>query len=153
MTAAQAGHTRIVQDLVKAGALLDLKCNNGCTALYYAVLHGSLPVVEALIGARCDLNTSSNDGQTPLSIAIARPHDDIVAALREAARINDIQETLVGLNIDENFFDDHFFGNGFFDDAPLFDVNFLGDGFLFDDDFFGDPHLTWDSLPKRIISK
>jgi len=57
---------------------------DGYTPLHWAALKGHEEIVEALIDAGADLNTTNNLGRTPLHWAALKGHEEIVEALREA---------------------------------------------------------------------
>ena len=80
--------TAVVDVLLKAGAKINAKSQEGGTALSYAVLHKSGPrLVSALIqrGADVNLGVSSRGGLTPLMIAAGTDPDPVICALLIAA--------------------------------------------------------------------
>ena len=78
----------VLDILLKAGAQINAKSQEGGTALSYAVLHKAGPrLVSALIqrGADVNLGVSSRGGLTPLMIAAGTDPDPVVSALLLAA--------------------------------------------------------------------
>src|SRR5438876_5960783 len=53
----------------------------GLTALLYAARDGCYDCVEALIGARADVNLPTPEGVTPLMVAIDNDHNDVATLL------------------------------------------------------------------------
>lgn len=83
--AANKGHADIVRALLKAGAEVD--ANNGAagdrnTALHIAAYAGHAEVVKALIEGGADATIKDYHGNTPLDLAAARHHADIVRLLK-----------------------------------------------------------------------
>jgi hypothetical protein len=81
MFAAKDGYADIVRDLLKAGARLDAKDNDGDTALMYAAIDDRVEVVKALLIAGADVNAQNNKGDTPLMAAALRGRTEVVRAL------------------------------------------------------------------------
>ena len=72
----------IIKFLLKSGADLELKDDNGSTALIYAVKANNIPAVDTLIDAGADINTQDNNGLTLLMTAILWSfNDDEVVSL------------------------------------------------------------------------
>ena len=70
MTAARRGDTELVQELIRAGADLDAKDENGRTALFWACEAGSpikiMEIMKQLIRAGANLDVQDNNGMTVL---------------------------------------------------------------------------------------
>ena len=55
----------IANQLLQADqSLVELKDNDGCTALQLAVIAGNKPIVEALLDNKADIMTTDNEGHT-----------------------------------------------------------------------------------------
>ena len=84
--AAQQGHTPCVMELIKAGADVNLARSDGVTPLYIAALFGHEGCVASLIQAGADIHKAArrriDAGQTPLSAAVTRKHEKVVALLK-----------------------------------------------------------------------
>ena len=78
--AAQNGHTRIVQLLIKH-VELDKVCKDGATPLFIAAQNGHTGIVELLLGKGADVNKQRFSGTTPLYIAAQNGHTGIVELL------------------------------------------------------------------------
>jgi ankyrin repeat protein len=113
MTAAQKGHLNIIIALVKHVVhaypnrytqILDYQENHrGWSALHYAVDSGKASLVEWMVRAwpwgenprtahpwKFSLNALSSDGKTPLMIAVARGHVNVVRVLLESSQMRDL---------------------------------------------------------------
>ena len=100
-----SGETRLklVQELIRAGAALDVQCIHrvgwgvearGKTALMYAAAMGRLEIVQVLVRAGAALDVQdTNDGQTALMYAAAMGHLEIVQVLVRAGAALDVQDT------------------------------------------------------------
>src|SRR6478609_9616500 len=53
----------------------------GLTALLYAARNGCTDCVEALIGARADVNVPTPEGVTPLMVSLDNDHNDVATLL------------------------------------------------------------------------
>jgi serine/threonine-protein phosphatase 6 regulatory ankyrin repeat subunit B len=86
MIAAEKGDLAVVQALLDAGPalLVNARDDHGFTALHASTEASSLPVVEALLEARADVNAASSVGATPLFYAASRKLPQIVDALLAA---------------------------------------------------------------------
>lgn len=70
MKAAKAGNDWLISTLLKSGANVNLKDNDGWTALMYAVRYQeSISCVDLLIDAGADIKTTNNYGTSALMIA------------------------------------------------------------------------------------
>ncbi len=107
--ASQNGHLEVVQALLAKGAEVNARVNDGSTALGVASQNGHLEVVRALLAEGADVNVkggitlyavspdlkeaqamqgqawaeADESGATPLSMAKANGHDDVVELLRQ----------------------------------------------------------------------
>lgn len=79
--AAQSGHTNIVAFLIEHGASVD---GGRRTALCAAAQEGRLDMVKHLISIGASVDAASEDGATPLLIAVQGQKNDVVQALLEA---------------------------------------------------------------------
>ena len=62
-------------------AYLNVKSENGYTALHYAAFKGMTELVEQLIKRGADINAVNNDGRTPLFMAVMAQKIDVVKKL------------------------------------------------------------------------
>ena len=69
MLAAHQGHVSLVEQLMCAGASVNLKSSEGCTAVHYAALFGHIDCVEKLMEKGVDVNIPDSYGNTPLNLA------------------------------------------------------------------------------------
>jgi ankyrin repeat protein len=67
--------------LLKAGADVNSKWNNGRTPLYIAAAQGHEEVLVALLEAGAQM-TATDEGRTPLMAATSGGHTSVVAVLR-----------------------------------------------------------------------
>lgn len=84
MMAAREGHVALVQQLLEAGAQLDLRNHNGCTALYWACFSqcgADERVVRLLLERGADPWVRTACGRNALMVASANGHLGIVRAL------------------------------------------------------------------------
>ena len=81
------GHSALLQLLISQGPspikeqLLDIKNDEGNTALHWAALNGHVEVVEYLVKSGCDPKTRNLAGQSALYIAQANGKDLVEATL------------------------------------------------------------------------
>ena len=66
--AAKAGKTEVVEELVKAGADVNVTNKVGNTALCEATIQGHLEMVKLLVKAGANLDTRDYEGRTPLQL-------------------------------------------------------------------------------------
>jgi ankyrin repeat protein len=71
MNAVLVSDKRSAQTLLENGAVLELRDDEGRTALYIAVEYGINDMTRMLLDAGADINTKSNVGITPLQCAKA----------------------------------------------------------------------------------
>jgi ankyrin repeat protein len=81
--AASGGHFKIVDMLLKAGATVDLRCGEGHTALFVAVINKHTEVVQRLIDTGADTSLKVN-GETVLEVARSQGFDEIVKIIAGA---------------------------------------------------------------------
>ncbi|XP_067676346.1 serine/threonine-protein phosphatase 6 regulatory ankyrin repeat subunit A-like [Haliotis asinina] len=82
MVAGRSGHTEVIRLLVKNGADLSLRDAHGDNILYYACLGGHVEVVKYVVSKnRVDINSRGKDRKTPVMVAGARGHKDVVELL------------------------------------------------------------------------
>ena len=77
--AATHGKTETVKILIEAGADLNARDNDGCTALMEA---DEIEKVSLLLNAGADMSLKNHDGQTALSRAIENKDEEIVTLLK-----------------------------------------------------------------------
>ncbi len=64
---------------------VNAKDASGKTALHYAAAAGSLRLVKTLVAYKADVKAVTNEGDTPLCLAVMRPAEDIIAYLLDEA--------------------------------------------------------------------
>ena len=79
--AAVFGQIEVVRALIKAGADVNSRNNEGSTPLITAAVFGQIEVARALIEAGADVNSRNNEGSTPLHTAAFFCRTEIVEAL------------------------------------------------------------------------
>ena len=79
--AAFMGYTRIVSQLLEAGAPTNAKGQLASEPLHVAAYAGRLQVVQQLIAAGANIEATDEEDRRPLHIAASRGHADIVEAL------------------------------------------------------------------------
>jgi hypothetical protein len=89
IAAAHLGHDEVVRELIRAGAPLDHVNNLGWTALIESIVLGNggrrhTATLKALVDAGANVNLADRGGMTPLALAKARGHGDMVALLEKA---------------------------------------------------------------------
>lgn len=88
IVASNIGDSKLVEQLVKEGADVNVKCSQGCTPLFVASYNGHLEVVEILL-KRETVNVRCFQGYTSLFIASKNGHLEVVRALvRAGANVN-----------------------------------------------------------------
>jgi ankyrin repeat protein len=87
--ATAGGHTEIIQALLNKGAAVNVKGEEGVTALIYAVEKGDTDRVCDLLAKGVDPNATDADGNTVLNKATAGGHTEIIQALlNKGAAVN-----------------------------------------------------------------
>lgn len=82
-SAAAAGHTKIVELLLRHGADPSIREQGGYTPLHAAAQNGDVEMIKALIYGGADLDTKSNDGKIPLDLALEAGHRAAAKLLQE----------------------------------------------------------------------
>jgi len=82
--AAFNGHHDVVDYLLKHGAKVDAKTENGSTAIFYAARFGHVSVVKLLLEHKADLDILNENGETVVDGAMKGGNTEIEALLREA---------------------------------------------------------------------
>ncbi|MCE5231121.1 ankyrin repeat domain-containing protein [bacterium] len=75
--AAKSGDLKAVQDLLKKGADVKTRDDQGETALHLAVNGGHQDIAEALLTAGAEIDAKDDIGRTPLAIAVERGHSQL----------------------------------------------------------------------------
>ena len=83
-TAARTGNLRVLKQMIKKGA--DMNMNNYVdkTGLMLAAENGHLEAVKLLINAGADVNDRTRHGATSLSLAAEKNHVECISALVQA---------------------------------------------------------------------
>ncbi len=85
LVASQKGHSAIVRALLAAGGHASKTLTSGpykgATAMWAAAFEGHSECLELLLAAGCDVNACTDDGRSPLDIAAAKGHADMVQQL------------------------------------------------------------------------
>lgn len=66
-----ANNGDVFDRLIRAGAKVDRRDDDGRTALHYAADYGRLPMAERLLALGADINAALPDGRTPLHLALS----------------------------------------------------------------------------------
>lgn len=74
-------NTNLIQMLIDKGAYLNVKDNEGYTALMIAAQEGFAQTADFLINKGANINAETNNGHTALSIAIQNDHKDVIEIL------------------------------------------------------------------------
>lgn len=86
MLAARNADSKSMEVLLKARANIEMKDNNGATALHYAILSGNIEVVEWLVESiKQDLNIKDQQGNGVLSYALRSENIKMVQWLKQHA--------------------------------------------------------------------
>jgi len=92
MIASSAGHTEIVEALLKAGARVNSRADlNGTSALHLAAFRGRLEIVKTLIQAEAEVDIRTQDGSTPMMLAALRGQNLVICALLTAGAKKGLQ--------------------------------------------------------------
>jgi uncharacterized protein len=93
LNAAREGSIDKVKWLLAAGADVEVKDNDGWTALIYASMYGYKEVVQMLLDAGADVEVKDKWGQTALMYASMHERKDVVQALLAAGAKEPIKES------------------------------------------------------------
>jgi uncharacterized protein len=77
-------HVEIVQELVKAGASIDVRNENGETPLFGAAEQGNINTVQCLLQAGADVDIMDNRDRLPIYMAAAYGYKNVVRELLRA---------------------------------------------------------------------
>ena len=77
-------HVQCVNELIKAGASVNVRDRDGFTALMLAVKEDNVQCVKELIKAGADVNIWEFFGYTPLMLAVRKDHKQCVNELIKA---------------------------------------------------------------------
>lgn len=83
MIAADKGDKPMAELLLRYGANVNAKNDDGEVALHYAALDGYTDVVQILLDHNADVNVKSEVGATPISLAEKAGKSDVVALLKQ----------------------------------------------------------------------
>jgi ankyrin repeat protein len=84
MVAANNGRTEVVDELVQAGANVNVTNRQGVSPLMRAATQEDVALVKKLIAAKADLNQKDSRGETALSFAAARGRRETVTLLLDS---------------------------------------------------------------------
>lgn len=88
------GGGEIAHTLIQAGAELNARCECNWTALHFAAMYNLADAAETLLDAGADRHVVSEEGLTPLQIAIEQCHTEIEALLRTREKIDQARDNL-----------------------------------------------------------
>ncbi|XP_065571504.1 alpha-latrotoxin-Lhe1a-like [Artemia franciscana] len=87
--AASRRQTQIVDCLLKHGADIDVRKNDGTSPLHLAASRGHIQIVDCLLKHEANIDVKTYDGTSPLHLAISRGHTQIVdCLLNHGAAVN-----------------------------------------------------------------
>ena len=86
--AAYNGHTDVADYLLKHGAKVDAKTQNGSTALFFAARFGHIEVIKLLLNNDSDPTIANENGDTAVDWAMKSENTDIESLLREAGGVS-----------------------------------------------------------------
>lgn len=90
--AAKRGCLKVIEALVESGADVNLTDTNGWTALHYAANNGNKPAINYLLSKKADPNSTTQDGTTPLQLAIRGGYSTCAEALIKGGAISSSYE-------------------------------------------------------------
>jgi len=76
--AIQSKNKGLTVSLIKTGAKVNVRDNDGRTPLHYAVENNQTEITRLLLDKKADINAQDNDGTTPLHIASSMGYQEIV---------------------------------------------------------------------------
>ncbi len=83
LSAAAAGHVKIVMLLIKHNANPNARENNGFTPLHAAAQNGDTEMVRSLLFNGADMTICAHQGELPIDLAIEGGHTDAAALFKE----------------------------------------------------------------------
>jgi len=83
MKAAKEGKTDILKALLDEGIDVNIKDNDGMTALMWAAYKCHLNAVELLLDNDADVNEKNNEGMTVFNLAEGGIYSEIIEALKQ----------------------------------------------------------------------
>jgi ankyrin repeat protein len=83
LSAAAAGHVKIVMLLIKYNANPNARENNGYTPLHAAAQNGDTDMIRSLLFNGADMTICSNQGELPIDLAIEGGHAEAAALFKE----------------------------------------------------------------------
>jgi uncharacterized protein len=83
LSAAAAGHVKIVMLLIKHNANPNARECNGFTPLHAAAQNGDTETIRTLLFNGADMSICSHEGELPIDLAIEGEHTEAAALLRE----------------------------------------------------------------------
>jgi ankyrin repeat protein len=84
-----AERQKIVEHLIRKGALINAQDNSGKTPLHYAASNDALLLVKCLVYNNADINVQNKNGQTPLHLAQEADVVDFLLDNRASADVQD----------------------------------------------------------------
>ena len=80
--AAKHGHDNVVHALLSDSQCpVDVKGQDGYTALHYSCRYGHVDIVRTLVNHKANVNARTDSGDTPLTLAAINKHDNVVNSL------------------------------------------------------------------------
>ena len=98
-TAAAAGHTDIIKELVKLGAYVYATNSLGCTPLHAAAMQGKSEAVLCLMSLKADPRASDSEGYTPMHYAAGEGHLQCLQHLLDVGQCDETLKTFQGLTV------------------------------------------------------
>lgn len=92
-TAAYRGNTKMVEEMIRLGASLELEDRSGQTALTLAARQGHTTVVSSLLQAGVNVNHADHDGCTALRSGAWAGHTKVVAHLLDKGALVDYADS------------------------------------------------------------
>jgi ankyrin repeat protein len=83
LSAAAAGHAKIILLLLKHNANPNARENNGYTPLHAAAQNGDVNIIRTLLFNGADMSICSNQGELPLDLAVEAGHTHAAALFKE----------------------------------------------------------------------
>ncbi|CAJ1371821.1 unnamed protein product [Effrenium voratum] len=91
MLAAYSGHEELVQKFTKGGkGVSDKDPRSGFQALMLAAMKGHAAVCRSLLEKKAEVNAVNEDGETPLMMAAAMGHTDVVSLLLQSGGLSSV---------------------------------------------------------------